>query len=295
MSDGGRRGVDWLCEDQTTGVRLCLRLKERLVRRRTAFQQLELVDTAEHGRVLALDGKVMLSERDEPFYHEMLVHPAMFAHPAPRRVLVVGGGDGGTLREVLRHPSVEQAVLVEIDAEVVEVCREHLQAVHQGAFDDPRTQVVVAPGEGFMPRQAGTFDVILVDSTDPIGPGQALFTTGFFRATRRALREGGLVAMQAGTPFYWPHELTEAVDLIAELFPHLGVYLGFVPTYPAGMWAYVLAGLRDVRAEGRHLAERFAARGVPTRYYTPHLHRAAFTLPRFLEELLPHAAGGHRP
>jgi len=266
-------------------VELRLRVRRWLVRRRTPYQELVLAETEGLGRVLALDGKIMLSERDEPFYHEMLVHPALLSHPSPERVLVIGGGDGGTLREVLRHPMVQEAVLVEIDQAVIEASREHLSSVHQGAFDDPRTRIVISPGEEFISRCQDPFDAILIDSTDPIGPGEALFSPEFFLACRRALREGGIMALQAGTPFYWPDELSNTTKGL-RAFPYLGVYLGHVPAYPSGMWAYVLAGLFDFRGAEPELEERFAARGLATRYYSPALHRAAFALPRFVEELL---------
>jgi len=285
MSAGDRCG-DWLCEEQTEGVSYCLRVRRWLVRRRTPYQELALAETEELGRVLALDGKIMLSERDEPFYHEMLAHPALLLHESPKRVLIVGGGDGGTLREVLRHPTVEKATLVEIDREVIEASREHLPAVHQGAFDDPRVELVIGPGEEFALAHPGEFDVILVDSTDPVGPGEALFTPEFYATCRTALQEGGLLALQAGTPFYWPEELAQVVERLKRVFPHVGVYLGFVPAYPSGMWAYVVAGLFDFRRVESELGERFAARGLATRYYTPAVHRAAFVLPRFVEELL---------
>lgn len=276
---------DWLCEEES-GTRLCLRVKRWLVHRRTAHQELWLAETQDHGRVLALDGKLMLSERDEPCYHEMLVHPAMLSHEAPRSVLVVGGGDGGALREVLCHPTVTEAVLVEIDQEVIEAARDFLPGVHRGAFDDPRVQVVIAPGEAYLPRHPARFDVIVVDSTDPIGPGQALFSEPFFAACREALRPEGLLALQAGTPFYWPEELGRVLCRLGQLFPHVGVYLGHQPLYPSGMWAYVLAGQRDFWAEEPRVSTRFAARGLRTRYYTPAVHRAAFALPKFVEELV---------
>ncbi len=286
MSGGGRRGGDWLCERQTEGVELALRVRRWLVRRRTPYQELELAETEELGRVLALDGKIMLSERDEPFYHEMLTHPALLLHESPQRVLIVGGGDGGTLREVLSHPTVQRATLAEIDREVIQASREHLASVHQGAFDDPRAEIVIGPGEDFVRDHPQEFDVILVDSTDPVGPGEALFTGEFFAACRAALREGGLLALQAGTPFYWPQELAQVVERVKGSFPHVGVYLGFVPVYPSGMWAYVLAGLADFRAAEPELEARYSARGLSTRYYSPALHRAAFVLPPFLGELL---------
>jgi len=193
MTGGRRPGEDWLCEEQAPGVWFCLGVRRWLVRRRTPYQRLDLAETEAHGRVLALDGRFMLSERDEFFYHEMLVHPALLFHPLPRHVLIVGGGDGGALREVLRHP-VERATLVEIDPEVIEVAKEWLPSVHQGAFSDPRVRVVTMPGEEFLPQHREEFDVILVDSTDPIGPGAALFREDFFRACREA-------ATAASSPF----------------------------------------------------------------------------------------------
>ncbi|MBC7093014.1 polyamine aminopropyltransferase [Candidatus Bipolaricaulota bacterium] len=292
MSAGRRRGEDWLCEQQTAGARLCLHVERWLVRRRSPYQALELAVTRDHGRVMALDGKFMLSERDEPFYHEMLVHPAMLVHEAPERVLIVGGGDGGALREALRHRTVKEAVLVEIDQAVIDASREHLPSVHYGSFDDPRVRIVVSPGETFLPEHPDTYDVILVDSTDPIGPGKALFQAEFLAACRRALRLGGVIALQAGTPFYWPEELEHLLRELGRLFPHVGAYLGFVPLYPSGMWAYAIAGDRDWRAEEAAVHERYASRGLTTRYYTPDLHRAAFVLPRFVEELVSRALGG---
>lgn len=285
MSSGDRCG-DWLCERQTEGVELALRVRRWLVRRRTPYQELALAETEELGRVLALDGKIMLSERDEPFYHEMLAHPALLLHERPERVLIVGGGDGGTLREALSHPTVQRATLAEIDREVIDASREFLPSVHRGAFDDPRAEIVIQPGEEYVRGHPREFDVILVDSTDPIGPGEALFAQEFFAACRGALREGGLLALQAGTPFYWPQELAQVVERVKRSFPHVGVYLGFVPAYPSGMWAYVLAGRFDFRAAEPELKARYSARGLATRYYSPALHRAAFVLPRFVEELL---------
>jgi len=277
---------DWLCEDQAAGIRFSLEVEERLFRHCTAHQEIEIVQTSALGRVLALDSRFMLSERDEPFYHEMLVHPALLAHEQPERVLIVGGGDGGALRETLRHPAVREAALVEIDAAVIAASREHLATVHAGAFDDPRVQIAISPGEAFLPEISRAFDVIVVDSTDPVGPGHALFEREFLVACREALRSGGVIALQAGTPFYRPDVLTNLVANLRGTFAQVAPYVGFVPLYPSGMWAYVLAGDRGLEVEETVLRERFRARKLDTRYYTPRLHRAAFALPRFVEELL---------
>jgi len=284
MTGGRKPGEDWLCEEQAPGIWFCLGVKRWLVRRRTPYQDLDLAETESHGRVLALDGRFMLSERDEFFYHEMLVHPALLSHSSPEKILIVGGGDGGALRETLRHP-VQKVVLVEIDREVVEVAKEWLPSVHRGAFEDPRVEVVVSPGEEFLPQHRGEFDVILVDSTDPVGPGAALFEPGFFRDCREALKEGGILALQSGSPFLRPEEIQTVVGVLRSLFPTVVPYLGFMPLYPSGMWSYVLASL-DRLPEEDALWERYQARGLRTRYLTPEVFRAACVLPPFVKELL---------
>lgn len=283
MTGGRRPGEDWLCEEQAPGVWFCLGVRRWLVRRRTPYQRLDLAETEAHGRVLALDGRFMLSERDEFFYHEMLVHPALLAHPLPREVLIVGGGDGGALREALRHP-VERVTLVEIDPAVVEVAKEWLPSVHQGAFSDPRVRVEIAPGERFLPAHPRAFDVVLVDSTDPVGPGAALFQHDFFRACRAALRPGGALALQAGSPWLRPEELRTVVCALRDLFPAVVPYLGFVPLYPSGLWAYVLA--LEALPTPEELAARFAERRLSTRYFSPAVFQAATVLPPFVAALL---------
>lgn len=282
MSEGARCGDDWLCE-AGQGMCLCLGVRRWLVRRRTSYQKLALAETEEHGRVLALNGRFMLSERDEFFYHEMLVHPVLLSLPQPERVLVVGGGDGGALREVLRHP-VREAVLVEIDEEVIQAAREHLESVHQGAFSDSRARIVVAPGQDFVAQEKARFDAIIVDSTDPVGPGAALFEPSFLRSCRRALRKGGGLALQAGSPFYQTSQVVNLLTVLRPLFPTVLPYLGFVPIYPSGMWAYVLALDRESHPTQEELAARYAQRGLKTRYYSPSVHQAALTLPPFFAQ-----------
>lgn len=280
------RDKEWISELQTPGTILGLKVARWLVRRRTRYQQLELAQTEEYGLALSLDGCFMLTERDEFFYHEMLVHPALLSLPEPRQVLVVGGGDGGALREVLQHPSVEKALLVEIDEEVVKVAREYLPSVHRGSFDDARAEVIIAPGEEFVRGRRAEFDAIIVDSTDPIGPGRQLFEAEFFASCKEALKEGGILALQAGTPFHYPDELSSTVAKLRGLFPLVKPYLGFMPTYPSGMWAYILAGWDGLEPDKGTVERRYRERNLKTRYYTPDVHFAAFVLPRFVEELV---------
>lgn len=276
----------WIGEDQAPGVRLALHVQERLVSTRTEYQDLEIVRTSALGKTLLLDRRIMLTERDEAFYHEMLVHPAMLAHPCPERVAVVGGGDGGALREVLQHPTVRRATLVEIDREVVALSREHLLEVHRGAWDDSRVQVVISPAEQVLPRVSQAFDVLIVDSTDPVGPGQALFRRGFLATCRAALRSGGWAAFQAGSPFYCPDVLRGLVAGLRGLFRRVTPYVGFVPSYPSGLWAYILATDEGEEVGEGVLQARFRERGLRTRYYTPRVGQAAVALPRFVAENL---------
>ncbi|QAA76857.1 MAG: Spermidine synthase [Candidatus Bipolaricaulis sibiricus] len=276
----------WICEEQSPGVRLCLEVEEPLLHLRTTCQDLALTRTRAFGRLLALDGRYMVTERDWPFYHEMLVHPALLSHARPERVLVVGGGDGGAARLALEHPSVSTVTLVEIDPGVISVARAHLASVHGGALDDPRLQVVIAPAEEFVPARTREFDAILVDSTDPVGPGEALFRRAFWTGCAAALRPGGILSLQAGDPFYHPEVLAGAMAGLREVFPVVIPHLGFVPSYPSGLWAYVLAGDRSLDVKESVLEKRFHSRRLTTRYYTPQLHRAAAVLPRFVDEIV---------
>lgn len=267
------------------GVALSLAGARRLVAEQTPYQKIEIYDTARFGRLMAIDGCVMLTGRDNFIYHEMLVHPALFTHPAPRRVLIIGGGDCGSLREALRHPEVESVVQVELDERVTrlaeryfpELCEANGDARAQFHFGDGIQWVKTAPG--------GSLDVILIDSTDPVGPAAGLFSAPFYQECRRALRAGGLVAQQSESPLLYAHiignmhrEFRTAgfEDLRTLTFPQ--------PTYPSGWWSATLAK-KDGRIGGFRAADA-EARKFPTRYYNAAIHEAAFALPEFLREQL---------
>jgi spermidine synthase len=256
-------------------------------REKTDFQELAIFETQAFGRVLALDGIIQTTERDEFVYHEMLVHVPLLAHGRARRVLIIGGGDGGVLREVLRHP-VDHATMVEIDGQVMDLCREHLPGLSAGAFDDPRARVLVDDGIRFMADTAGTFDAIIVDSSDPVGPNEVLFTDAFYADCRRRLTPGGVLITQSGVPFL---QRTEVINGYKRLKPHfadVGFYVIAVPTYVGGFmtlsWASDDADLR--RQPESVLAERYAAVGLDTRYYSPALHKAAFALPPYISRMI---------
>ena len=275
----------WFTEDQTDHLRISVRVRQVLRHERSPYQELMVLDTHEFGRMLVLDDVIQTTERDEFTYHEMMAHVPLFAHPQPRRVLVIGGGDGGVLREVLRHPTVEAAHLAEIDRRVVEAARECLPGIHN--FDDPRAQVFFTDGIRHVEEHPDTYDVIIVDSTDPVGPAVALFDEPFHRAVFRALRDGGIFVQQSESPFFNQELIRRVQASLRRVFPVSGLYWGVVPTYPGGFWTYSIAtkGPDPSRPD----EERWQQAGLVTRYYTPAVHRAAFILPPFVAALVERA------
>lgn len=255
-----------------------------LYRRKTAFQTLEILETPAFGRVLALDGICQTTEKDEFFYHEMMVHPALFAHGRARRVLIVGGGDGGILEEVLKHKSVEKAVMVEIDGSVVELSKKYLRSICGKAFDDPRAELVIGDGVKYVAETERAFDVILVDSTDPVGPAEVLFKADFYAGCKRRLGPGGILVTQNGVPFLQRDELAATRKRLKTLFRDTGFLFVPVPTYIGGAmalsWSSQSAGSRKVPLGT--LRTRFRKAAIETRYYTPEIHLAAFATPAYL-------------
>ncbi|HEX2137124.1 MAG TPA: polyamine aminopropyltransferase [Microvirga sp.] len=260
---------------------------------RTKFQEVMIFENAIFGTVMVLDGVVQLTDLDNHIYHEMIAHVPLLAHGSANRVLIIGGGDGGTLKEVLKHP-VSQVFLVELDGEVIDLAREYLPDVSAGAFEDTRATTIVGDGARFLNETRLSFDVIIVDSTDPIGPGASLFSRSFYQLCRLRLRSGGIMAAQSGAPFFQQEELDEVCRLLSQAFGSARPFLAPVPTYAGGMLALVAAGpSRDaLRPPCKVLRERMRSLRGGTRYYTPEVHRAAFALapsfaPRSCGELIP--------
>jgi spermidine synthase len=266
-------------EYQTGASGIFFAVKEVLYEGKSGFQRIEIIRNKDYGRVLLLDGLVQTTERDEFYYHEMLVHPAMASHPRPARVLIVGGGDGGALREVLKHP-VKKAWLVEIDGKVIEACREHLPWLKK-TFRDPRAELVVADGNVFIDKVRETFDVILVDSSDPVGPSTVLHQEAFYRKLKSKLNPGGLIAAQAGSLMLHLDSHARKRAFLKRIFRHAALYLGPVPTYPVGTWCYDF--LSD-RVDPEKVRTLYVPDGL--KYFNPDVYRAAFALPNFLAERL---------
>lgn len=285
MGDGIMPG--WSVETLHADYRQALREDRVLYDSATAHQRLRVIENARFGRVLTLDGVVQVTEGDEFIYHEMMAHVPILAHGTARRVLIIGGGDGGMAREVLRHASVEHVTMVEIDAGVVEFSKHYLPAISAGALKDPRLDLVIADGADFVRQTDRRFDVVISDSTDPIGPGEVLFTDTFYGHVRGLLSERGIFVTQNGVPFLQPEEVRGTMRAFRALFRDATCYLAGIPTYAGGPMAFGWGAMGD----GRHVAleeleRRFAAAGIETRYYTPEVHKAAFALPGYVAKLL---------
>ncbi len=253
------------------------------------FQHIQVFENRQFGRVLTLDGVVQTTQGDEFIYHEMLTHVPILAHGNARNVLIIGGGDGGIAREVLRHQSVEAVTMAEIDEGVIAFSKTYLPSLSDGAFDDPRLKLVIADGANFMANSVDKYDVIIIDSTDPIGPGEVLFTDNFYSDAKKCLADGGVMVTQNGVPFMQPDELQSTMYAFQRLFVDWGCYTACIPTYAGGPMAFGWGSLsttpRNVSVDV--LCERLAAARLELAYYTPDVHKAAFSLPRYIEKLLP--------
>jgi spermidine synthase len=269
-------GERYFAEVARSGFQQRFQLRPSLWEGRSPYQHVEIIDTVPFGRALVLDGALQTTEADELLYHEPLVQIPLLAHPHPRRVLIVGGGDGGALRNVLMHDTVEWAVQVEIDRMVVEACREWLPGLAGGAFEHPRAELIIGDGLAYLRDVSEPFDVILVDSTDPVGPAEGLISEEFYRLAAGALSENGIFAMQTGSPLLMREELDAAAGRMRAVFPIVGTYLGHVPSYPGVLWSWTAGS----KALDPSVPRRSPPPGL--RYYTPDVHRAAFALPGYL-------------
>ena len=267
-------------------------VKRELARVQSDFQDIVIFESFSHGRVMVLDGVIQITEADEFVYQEMLVHVPLLAHGAAEKVLIIGAGDGGVLRRVLQHRTVKRAVMCEIDGEVVRLAKEFLPEIAGDAWNDPRAEVIVGDGIDYLKRAPeGEFDAIIVDSTDPVGVGEALFTESFYENCARVLTPRGLVVNQCGVPFMQAEELRQTSARRAKFFRHVTAYVAAVPTYVGGLmtlgWAAKDASLTSIGVE--EIRARATASGIlgTTRYWTPEMHVSAFVLPPYIAEVLP--------
>jgi spermidine synthase len=278
----GQKMELWFTEKQTPDLGITFRLTRTLRFEQTRYQELAVHETNQFGRLLVLDGTVQTTEADEFFYHEMIAHPALFAHSDPKRVLIIGGGDGGVVREVARHTGVESIELVEIDDRVVAAGKEFFPTISSG-LSDPRVKVIIGDGIAHVAKAESQYDVIIVDSTDPVGPAVGLFAVEFYKSVNRALRPGGILVAQTESPVVNRDVLSHAFRSISQAFGNTRLYLGPVPTYPSGSWSYTLGLKSDIDP-----AAVIGAKPCPfsTKYYSPEVGRAAFALPPYVRELI---------
>lgn len=269
----------WLTEEQSPDMKLSLRVSEVLLNVKSPYQDILLVETGEYGRMMILDGAIQITERDEFCYSEMMAHVALSSHPDPRRVLIVGGGAGGVLREVLRHKSVEKATLIDIDEEVINASKRFLPTI-SAALEDPRADVKPMDAMVYIKAAKEEFDVAIVDSTDPVEFAAGLFESPFYRDIHNALKKDGMVVAQTESPFTDRNVVRDAFREMSSVFPVVRMYWGAMPTYPSGMWTYTVGSKNaDPSAPLRPAPEG-------TRYYTSDIHRASFVLPPFVIDLL---------
>lgn len=276
----------WYTEQHTDNVRFSIKVDRHIYSAQSEFQRIDLFESKEFGRFLTLDGLMMVTEKDEFIYHDMIVHVPMSVNPAIRRVLVIGAGDGGTIRELTRYAGIEQIDMVEIDEMVVDVCREHLPQTAR-KLNDPRVKLYFEDGLKFVRGKQDAYDLIIVDSTDPFGPGEGLFTKEFYGNCYNALKADGILVNQHESPYYpaYVRSMKRAHKRIEEFFPVCRVYQAHIPTYPSGHWLFGFASKRyDPIADFN--ADAWNALGLKTRYYNTELHRGCFALPNYVKELL---------
>jgi spermidine synthase len=270
----------WYTEKQTPRHGITTKISETLHTEQTDFQKLDMIETEEFGTMLVLDGMVMTTDKDEFVYHEMVTHVPMFTHPNPKKVLVVGGGDGGAIREVLKHPSVEKAVLVEIDGKVIEYSKKFLPNI-AGELDNPRVEVQVDDGFMHIHNHKNEYDVIMVDSTEPVGPAAKLFEKGFYQGIYDALTEDGIFVAQSDNPWFHSDLIKKVFADVKDIFPITKLYTCNIPTYPSGMWTFTMGSKKFDPTD----VDTATFTEIETKYYTPELHKAAFVLPKFVRDL----------
>ncbi len=265
------------------GCRISIRIKNVLCHYRSKFQEIAIFETEKLGRMLVLDGITMLTEFDEYAYHEMIVHVPLLVHPQPEDILVIGGGDGGTVREILKHPEVKKIHVCELDEEVVNACRKYIPSLGS-SFDDKKVTLYYEDGAKFVTEHPSSYDIIIVDSTDPIGPGQILFQRKFYEDMNSALKPGGIVVTQCESIYLHGHVISGVASFAREIYPNVSYYYTMVPTYPSGLIGFFFCSTKFDPI--KDLSESRAAKLPDLKYYTPAVHRSSFNLPKFGQELL---------
>ncbi|ERT56442.1 MULTISPECIES: polyamine aminopropyltransferase [Megasphaera] len=274
---------EFVTEHQSPYLDLSAEVTEILYRGKSDFQDILVADTKEFGRMLVLDGVFQTSIKDEFIYHESIVHIPLFLHPNPKHVLIIGGGDGGAAREAVRHPEVETVTMVDIDGKVIELAKEFLPEISRAMLeDDPKLTVKVGDGIAYMKQSKNYYDVIIVDCSDPVGPGEGLFTYDFYKDTYSALTADGIFVQQTESPFMHQKLVKDVFSCVSDIFPVTRLYTAFIPLYPSGMHCFTLGSKHYDPLQWTPSRRRSFA----TRYYNEGIQRSAFVLPNFVKDLL---------
>lgn len=271
----------WFTEMQTNDMALSCRVKKTLHEETTPFQHLAVIDTEQFGRMLVLDNVIQTTVKDEFVYHEMITHVALNTHAAPKKVLIIGGGDGGAVREIVKHQSVEKVVHCEIDGAVIEASKKYLPEI-SCALDHPKVEIVVDDGIKHVRENKKNYDIIIVDSTDPVGPAEGLFSAAFYRDIFESLNEDGIFVAQTESPFFNRDLIPRLFKDISGIFPVTRLFLANVPTYPGGLWTFTMGSKKydPLDVDVTKIPE------MDTKYYSAAIHRTCFVLPPFVKELL---------
>jgi spermidine synthase len=286
------RDRQFLYESMNPNYGFFLRSSKRIEASRTAFQDLEIHDTPQFGKLFRLDGCFMTSERDEFYYHENLIHPAAITHPAPKRALIIGGGDGGAAEELLKHPTVERVVMVELDDRVVEIAKQHFTSIHRGVFDNKKLDLRIADGLKYLAETRDQFDLVALDLPDPIGPAEALYEKAFFADCKRALAPGGILTLHMGSPVARPDRVSEIYARLSETFRIVRPYVVFIPLYGT-LWSLACCSdsLDATLPTPAEVDKRIAQRGLDRlQYYNGATHQAVFALPNYVRKFQRHTA-----
>lgn len=276
----------WFSEFHTPHVKLSIQVEKQLCSKQSEFQKIDVFETAEFGRMMTLDGYVMVTEKDEFIYHEMIVHVPMQVHKKAENILVIGGGDGGTVRELLKYENIKNIDLVEIDEDVVNISKEYLPTM--GSFlENEKVKIYIQDGLKYIRKCENKYDLIIVDSTDPFGPGEGLFTKEFYGNCYKALKEDGIMVNQHESPFYDEdaYAMQRAHSRIVKSFPIARVYQAHIPSYPSGHWLFGFASKKYSPIKDFD-KKKFKESNIETRYYNGNLHIASFALPNYVEELM---------
>ncbi len=277
----------WFFEDLYPSLKISYKIEKEFYRRRSSFQKIEIFKNPLMGRVLALDGIVQTTEKDEFIYHEMLTHIPLMSHPNPKKVLIIGGGDGGVLREVLKYP-VEKVTMVEIDRKVIETSKKYLRNICQRSFESKKLELIIEDGAKFVQNTKEKFDVVIIDSSDPIGPAKILFKKKFYQDIRKILSKKGMMTRQTGSTFYQEDEMAENFKISKEIFKYTFLYLIAIPSYIGGFFSllYSSSTINPVKINKNFLKRKIKNLNLKTKYYNPDIHISCFLLPEYIKKTL---------